>query len=104
MGKFICRCMAVILLALIGWGAIGLLVEPYNPSDPIETSTQSMDNILTDITYDKYDNIIQKTVFDKATGNTFIYTFTYEIGWGTSCTSSAVKVINSKGELIEWNT
>ena len=105
MDKLLCICMTVILLALIGWGAAAMLVEPYNPSDPIETSTQSTDNILTDITYDEYDNIIQKTVFNTTTGNTFIYTFTYVIdGWGTSCTSSTVKVINSKGELIEWNT
>ena len=105
MGKLMCICMTVILLALIGWGTVGMLVEPCNPSDPVETSAQSMDNILTDITYDEYNNIIQKTVFDKITGNTFIYTFTYVVdGWGTSCTSSTVKVINSKGELIKWNT
>lgn len=56
---------------------------------------------LIDIEYDYRNNPIQKTVFDKETGYTYVYTFTYNHNaHGFACTGSSVIVIDNSGKIV----
>jgi hypothetical protein len=54
-----------------------------------------------DMQYDQYDNLISKSVYNKITGQTYLYTFTYQYNNGFwECTNTNTVVIAKAGSVI----
>ena len=54
-----------------------------------------------DMQYDRYDNLISKSVYNKITGHTYLYTFNYEYNNGFwECTETNTVVISKAGSVI----
>lgn len=68
-----------------------------------DPSIDESDNIVVDSQVDHYGNPIQKMVFDKDSGYTYIYTFTYEkeIRGAYVCVDSRVIILDDEGKVIE---
>ena len=56
---------------------------------------------IIDIQYDRYENLISKSVYNKVTGHTYIYTFNYEYNNGFwECTETNTVVFSKAGSVI----
>ena len=54
-----------------------------------------------DMQYDQYDNLISKSVYNKITGQTYLYTFNYEYKNGFwECTETNTVVLSKAGSVI----
>jgi hypothetical protein len=90
----------IALVLIFGIAEITDLMEKY--PEEVLVASEKDGNVLVEVLYDKYDNIIQKTTRDEITGMTIIYTFTYEQQNGYHvCVASDITILDSDGSIIK---
>ena len=97
-----CVVIAVII-AMVSMFAIMQFTDwmKQHPQEVLEASDKD-GNVVVEVLYDKYNNIIQKTTYNEITGMTFIYTFTYEQQNGYhTCVVSNITILDSNGNIIK---
>ena len=67
----------------------------------IEMQYNNENTYVIDMQYDGYENLISKSVYNKITGHTYIYTFNYEYNNGFwECTETNTVILSKAGSVI----
>jgi hypothetical protein len=67
----------------------------------IEMNYNNENTYVIDMQYDQYNNLISKSVYNKITGQTYLYTFKYEYHNGFwECIDNDVVVLNKVGDVM----
>lgn len=70
-------------------------------SQEAEMHYNNENTYVIDMQYDQYDNLISKSVYNKITGQTYLYTFKYEYHNGFwECIDNDVVVLNKAGDVM----
>ena len=72
-----------------------------NTRQDVEVEYNDENTYVIDVQYDTYNNLISKTVYNKITGQTYLYTWTYKYHNGFwECVDSDIVVVSRGGTII----
>lgn len=84
-------CAVALLVAMCSCETEQSVVQSYD-----DTNTY-----IVDVQYDKYDNVISKSVYNKVTAHTYLYTYEYEYCNGFwVCSNTQVVAMSKSGGVI----
>lgn len=95
----ICSIIIVILSVVVSILSITESQEHLNNETPTITTTKSP--FIVETQEDKYGRILSKSVYDKETKLTYVYTYNYTYDGGQLyCTSAYVMIVDARGKIL----